>query len=496
MIDTIVGSDHHVNIVDPVLFQCRSHPPAASMCVPGASLNLVSYGRLEQFIANVCRTAQSMKMQRGETVAIFVQHPILHASIILGLTRLGIVTLSGRNPDLPKELKIDAVITDAPHPFTGVGRILLADFSWIMGDGRPVTAPTVSAGSGDDICRIILTSGTTGDSKAVAFSHNMVAERIARHHSVFGNLLPLCSRTYCDMGFATSLGFQFLIYVLWRGGTLFFPGTSAESTLQAFQRYDVQNIVASPAGLASLTRVYEQIGPISSDIQMILSAGSLLPRPLSERTRACICSNLVSVYGSTETSVVATAPGHVIAEIPGGVGYVTPGMSVEIVDEAGASLPPDKEGRIRIRGPYSATGYVGDPETSATAFLDGWFYPGDMGVLTPQNLLVISGREKALMNLGGDKVKPELIEDVLMAFAGVDQAAAFGVTNQFGIDEAWAFIVPRATLDEKALRTHCEQKLPGTFVPVRFIVISELPRNQMGKIERSRLPEIAKAKLH
>jgi acyl-coenzyme A synthetase/AMP-(fatty) acid ligase len=465
------------------------------MCVPGASVGLVSYGRLEQFVANVCRTALSLKLKRGDTVAIFVHHNILHASIILALTRLGIITLSGRNPDLPKELTIDAVIADSPYPFTGVGRVLLCDLSWIMGDGRSVGVPA-PVGSDDDVCRLILTSGTTGDAKAVAFTHRMVAERIARHQSVFGSLLPSCSRTYCEMGFATSLGFQFLFYMLWRGGTLFFPGTSAETTLQAFERYAVQNIVASPAGLANLTRAYEQLGPVSSDMNMILTAGSLLPRPLSARARSRICANLISVYGSTETSVVATAPGHVIAEIPGGVGYVTPGMSVEIVDQNDKALPNGREGRLRIRGPYSATGYVGDAEASAAAFHNGWFYPGDMGLLTPDGLLAIAGRERALMNLGGDKVKPELIEDVLMSFAGVDQAAAFSTTNALGVDEIEAVIVARAAFDEKSLRAHCEQKLPSNFIPARFTLVSELPRNQMGKIERSRLPEIVKAKLH
>lgn len=460
------------------------------MYVPGASLDLVSYARLERFIYSVCRTALKLGMKRGDTVAIFVHHPILHASILLGLTRLGVVTLSGRNPVLPKELKIDAVIADSPYPFAGVGRIVLADFSWIMGDGEPI--PSTSVGAGDDICRIMLTSGATGDARAVAFSHNMMAQRVARYNAVFGRLLPQCTRTYCDVGFAASLGFVILIYVLWKGGTLYFPGNSAETTLQAFERYDVENIVAAPSGLANLERAYEQFGPISSEIDMILTGGSLLPRPLSERVRARICPNLVTCYGSTEASVAATAPGHVVAEIAGAVGYVTPGMSVEIVDDAGTALPPGQEGRVRIRGPDTATAYVGDPESSASTFQNGWFHPGDIGFFTPQNVLVIASREKALINLGGDKVKPELIEDALMSFASVDQAAAFGVTNQLGIDEVWAIIVPRATLDEKALRAHCERELPANFVPVRFSLANELPRNQMGKIERARLPEIAK----
>src|SRR5215468_5426571 len=107
-----------------------------------------------------------------------------------------------------------------------------------------------------------------------------------------------------------------------------------------------------------------------------------------------MCSNLVCSYGSTEVGTVASAPAHLIADIPGAVGHVTPGVSIEIVDQSGQMLPAGKEGFVRIRSPHSVKGYVGNPEGSRTAFRDGCFYPGDIGYLTHDRMLVISGREK------------------------------------------------------------------------------------------------------
>jgi acyl-CoA synthetase (AMP-forming)/AMP-acid ligase II len=176
------------------------------MGAPGTSLPVVSYGRLELFIHNVSRRAVALGLSRGQIVAIFVMDPVLHAAVVLGLARLGVITLSGRNPMLPKELRIAALLTDTDFPYE-VTKIIRVDQGWLAGDGNPVADGRLYQSGDDDVCRIVLTSGTTGDAKAVALTHRMMAARVARHDTVFGNLLPQCSRTYCDLGMATSLGF-------------------------------------------------------------------------------------------------------------------------------------------------------------------------------------------------------------------------------------------------------------------------------------------------
>jgi acyl-CoA synthetase (AMP-forming)/AMP-acid ligase II len=284
--------------------------------------------------------------------------------------------------------------------------------------------------------------------------------------------------------------------MLSRGGTVFFIGSNADATTEAFDFYGVENWVGAPAGLANYLEYYESHSNKPCTLKMMMSGGSQLSVSLSERVRARMCTNLVAAYGSTETSMVAAGPGHVVAKTQGAVGYLTPGMTVQAVNESDDPLPPGQEGLIRIRGPFNATEYIGDPKESSLAFRNGWFYPGDIGAVTADRMLVISGRQKTVMNLGGDKVKPELVEAVLSSFGGVEDAAAFTVINQFGIEEMWAAVVSRSGIDERSIHVHCQQKLPHNFVPVRFVRLDAIPRNEMGKIDRRQLPELAKARSH
>ncbi|MPZ40567.1 MAG: AMP-binding protein [Rhizobiales bacterium] len=482
-----------MNIVDPILFQCKLNPPAAAICAPGTTFNVVSYGRLERFIHNVSRVGLSLGLEAGQIVAISVKDTIFHVAIILGLTRLGVITLSASELNLPKELRVDAVVTDTPRPIASGPRIILANADWTNGDGAPLADKQVYRGKDDDLCRIMLTSGTTGEPKAIAFSHRMLFERLTRFHYVTGSRLPSAMRLYSDLGIAQSTTFRCTLFMLWRGGTMFFYGDSPESTVQALDLYKVQGMVAGPFSLAEHLKFYEAQDAFQCTLDHIICLGAQLSKSLSERVRARMCANLFSVYGATEVSTVACAPAHAVANVPGAVGYVVPGVIVEIVDAAGKRLPAGREGIVRIRSPYNVGGYLGDRDNSASAFRDGCFYPGDMGYLTPDRVLVIIGRESTVLNLGGDKVNPERIEQVLLSFPGITQAAAFGILNPMGIEELSVAVVSDS-FDERALRAHCERHLPPGFVPLHFLSMNKIPMTETGKIDRRRLVEGVKNK--
>lgn len=475
-----------MNIVDLVLFQCRYQPAAAAMCAPGAALNLISYGRLERFIHNISRNALAHGLKRGDTVALYLDDRILHAAFILGLSRLGITTLSTHGLRVPDHLKIQAAISDGPRLLHNVGRVIQASLNWTEGDGIPLDDTLVDQVGGDRLCRISMTSGTTGDASACGFSHDMLIKRIGRYGWVYGNRAADCSRIFVDPGISTYIGFTFFLYTLSKGGTAFFRGDDAAETMQALGLFKVQSMVAAPAALAELVELYEQAPGFPTSLESILSLGSLLSRSLSERIRARLCANLFSSYGATEVPNIATAPAHAIAHIPGAVGYVTPGTVVEIVDGDGRAVPHARDGTIRIRGELALTGYLGDADASRRAFRNGYFYPGDLGSLSADGLLTISGRESAVLNLGGDKVNPERIEQVLTSFPAISHAAVFGVVNSMGIEILHAALVA-SSLDEGALRRYCAQHLDPKFIPQQFQLVAEIPINQMGKIDRQRL---------
>lgn len=482
-----------MNVVEPILFQAKINPNGIAICTPGTAMDFVTYAGLARLIDNAGHQALAMGLQPGTIVAIYVSETIFHAVLILALARLGIITVSARTPGLPKELGVDAVITSAPAPFENAGRIVFADTSWMLGtsDASP-SMPAFTTGE-DDVCRIMLTSGSTGEAKAIRFTHRNVKEKIARNEYAKGNRLATCARLFCDLGITTGPAFRYLIFMLSRGGTIYYFGAGSESTIQAFDLYSIQTMITSPSGLVEYLKFYESQVGFRCNFDNIVSSGGLLPKSLSDRVLGRMCAHLYSSYGATETGTVAIAPAQMIADISGAVGFVTPGASVEIVDEADNVLATGKEGIVRTRTAQMVDGYVGNPEATARAFRDGWFYPGDIGSLTRDGMLIIQGRHASVLNLGGDKVKPELVEEALRAFGAIEHAAVFTHENELGVPELWAAIVCRsASIDEAALEAHCRQRLGHAFAPRHFVRVDSLPRSAAGKLDRLRLPELAK----
>ncbi|MGH6682714.1 MAG: class I adenylate-forming enzyme family protein, partial [Pseudolabrys sp.] len=208
---------------------------------------------------------------------------------------------------------------------------------------------------------------------------------------------------------------------------------------------------------------------------------------------ARMCSHVVHGYGATEGNPVAGGYVHQFRNVKGAVGFVTPGMIVQAVDDAGNVLKPGDEGHIRFRGDKCVFGYAGNPPGSEKYFRDGWFYPGDIGAITEDGVLIISGRSKTIIDLGGDKINPEAIEAVLLSFPGVVHAVAFGRANALGIEEVWAAVESRSEIDPEVVRSHCAQKLSRQLVPVRVLRVSAMPRNAGDKIDRGQVIKLAQS---
>ena len=108
---------------------------------------------------------------------------------------------------------------------------------------------------------------------------------------------------------------------------------------------------------------------------------------------------------------------------------------MEIVGESGNILAYGSEGIVRVRTREIVNGYVGDPEQSAVKFREGWFYPGDIGYIKEDGMFVVTGRQELLLNIGGDKINPEKIEDVLKQYPDVYDAAVTTKENSSAIEE-------------------------------------------------------------
>src|SRR5260370_14824792 len=141
-----------MNVVEPVLFQCKLIPLTTAICVPGSPSGSVTYGALEGFIHNVARTARKSGIMPGNVVATFLTDAVLHAAFVLGLMHAGATALSLRGPKLVEGINPDVVLVDVPGRFSGDATVLTIDRSWLEGDGAKT--PVACHGGDEDICRI------------------------------------------------------------------------------------------------------------------------------------------------------------------------------------------------------------------------------------------------------------------------------------------------------------------------------------------------------
>lgn len=482
-----------MNLVDQILFQCKFQPTAPAIIVAGGNAP-VSYRQLGKFIENVSHRARREGIARGQVVALAFKDQLLHVACVLGLSAIGAVTVSAHHNQLPSALGVDAVLSEFPLQF-GERRVITVSRGWLAEEDPSLGEPKANPGIESKYCRLILTSGTTGEPKAVALTYAQAITRVMRQQIVYGKRFADSSRIYVDVGISTVAGFSTLFNIFWRGGVLFLQGSDPVETLRALFANGIQAMVASPKGLADLVELYDRMPGQFGKLDLIVSLGSVLDRRLLKRAREQLCHEIHSVYGSTEHATVAVATSELLEKGNGIAGYIIGGAEVEIVDRNGTVLPPGTEGLVRTRGASAADGYVVTTLDCVEAFPKEGFVSGDLGVMTTDGYLIISGREGSVLNLGGDKVSPEKIELVLVDFPPVRDAGVFTIQTPLGIDRIVGAVVWNDNIDRDACRreihTVLQSKLNHQYIPKLFVELESIPRNHMGKIDRPALKNVA-----
>jgi malonyl-CoA/methylmalonyl-CoA synthetase len=202
--------------------------------------------------------------------------------------------------------------------------------------------------------------------------------------------------------------------------------------------------------------------------------------------------SIVERYGMSETVMLTSNPcRREDGERRGGtVGRPLPGVQVRVRDERGTALPVGEIGGIEVRGPNVFAGYWRMPEKTAEEFtVDGWFRTGDVGRFDADGYLSIVGRSKDLIITGGYNVYPAEVEGYLNELPGVAESAVIGVPNlDFG-EAVLALVVPKpgAALDVASMLAQLKERIAGFKVPKIIVVVPELPRNAMGKVQKSLL---------
>jgi malonyl-CoA/methylmalonyl-CoA synthetase len=336
------------------------------------------------------------------------------------------------------------------------------------------------------LAAIVYTSGTTGRSKGAMLSRANLASNAAAlvetwhftSRDVLLHTLPL---------FHVHGLFAAINTVLASGSSLMLLSKfDAESTLRHLPQVTV--FMGVPT---HYTRLLQQTGlnrEATAGVRLFVSGSAPLLIETHQEFLQRTGHAILERYGMTETLMNTSNP-YAGVRKPGSVGTPLPGIAVRVVGATGAVEPQvDVIGTLEVAGPNVFAGYWRDPEKTRGEFTaDGWFKTGDLGRIDRDGYVHIAGRAKDLVISGGYNVYPKEVEMELNAHAGVLESAVFGVPHPDFGEGVTAVVVPQPStaLSEADLINALQTRLAGYKVPKRVLLIDELPRNSMGKVQKN-----------
>jgi acyl-CoA synthetase (AMP-forming)/AMP-acid ligase II len=393
--------------------------------------------------------------------------------------------------------------------FPGVRTVLATDeagggtgpYESLVGD--TAAAPPRPAPSPHDPAWMLYTSGTTGRPKGALLTHAnlgaaVTATAIARPMTASDVYLfpfPLCHVA----------GYNVLLFHLFGRPVVLLRRFDPGEVVEAIAHHSVTNVSLAPTMIAMLL---DDPALGSADLSSLRAVGygaSSIPASVLERGLDALGCDFAQGYGMTELSGNAAfldadahrrgvaGEGHLLRA----AGRPGPLVSIRVVDDALADVPPGDPGEIVVRGDQVTAGYWRDPDATTAAFAGGWFHTGDLGRFDDDGFLYVVDRKKDVIVTGGENVASREVEDVLHLHPAVREAAVVGVPDEHWGEAVCAVVVARegATLDAHDLVELCRGHLAGFKKPRHVVVVDELPKNVSGKVLKHLVREQAVRRL-
>ena len=344
----------------------------------------------------------------------------------------------------------------------------------------------------DEIFRMTFTSGTTGNPKAVIHSHETTLSAARIQNLDLGVGAEDVLLLYLPLGL--NWGYLALLQTVIAGArAVLLDRFSAAGALALIESERITNIPTAPASIIALLNAPEFDRYDLSSLKQVVSGGASCPVETIRDFRAKMPGDFIELYGMLESGFHSyTRPGDDPEAVSGTVGPPATGLGLRILDEAGNDVAPGGEGEIAGRGPSIHLGYHNNPAANAVAFTpDGWFRTGDIGYLDADGNLVISGRNKEMVNRGGKKFHPREIEEILYASPKVLHAAIIGVPDPRLGERNCLCVVPRpgCTVVLEEMTALLDGKVATYKLPESLEIFESLPFTPTGKLQRHRLAE-------
>ncbi len=372
---------------------------------------------------------------------------------------------------------------------------------WMKFLGRDDGAALPEGLTGDDLCAILFTSGTTGRPKGAMLTHGATVRAYDAWSTVVG--LRPGDRYLVVNPFFHSFGLNAgIVACLVKGATIIPHAVfDVDEVMQHAAEERVSMLPGPPTVYQSILDHPRLAEFDMSSLRLAVTGAAAVPVELVRRMRAELgFETIVTGYGLTEATGIATMCRH--DDDPETIsttsGRAIPDVEVRIVNDENAEVPRGEPGEVVIRGYNIMRGFIHDPEATAEAIdTDGWLHTGDVAVMDERGYIRITDRTKDMFIVGGFNAYPAEIENMINEHPAVGQVAIIGIPDERMGEVGYAYVIPRlnASITPDELRTWCREKMANYKVPRYFEIVDTLPLNASGKVLKYELREQARAKL-
>lgn len=463
----------------------------------------VTFGELFAGAERLAAALVAMGVQPGDRVAVQVEKTIEAIQLYLGTVMAGGVFLplntAYTTPEVayflgdatPRVVVCDPTRAEPIAEIAGSASVVTLDG---LGKGSLTDAAAGQGGfapvprGADDLAAILYTSGTTGRSKGAMLSHANLASNSQTlrdywqftDRDVLIHALPI---------FHTHGLFVATNVALFAGAeVVFLAGFDKEHILEAMPRATA--LMGVPTFYTRLLQDARLTRDRAANMRLFISGSAPLLVDTHEQWQARTGHRILERYGMTETNMSTSNP-YEGERRAGTVGFPLPGVEARIMDQ-GRTVAPGETGVLEVRGPNVFQGYWQMPEKTAEELqADGWFITGDLACQDAEGYFSIVGRQKDLVITGGFNVYPKEVESLIDELPGVLESAVIGVPHPDFGEAVVAVVVPQVGVELSAedIRNALVEQLAKFKQPKQIKLVTELPRNTMGKVQKKALRE-------
>ncbi len=483
----------------------------------------LSYRQLDLRVDQLASGLYRLGLRAGDNVVLQLPNSTAFVEVCFALYRLGVRPIFalpahrqleiGRFCEFAQARAYLCADQDGGFDYRTMARELKAvhpELAWVIvaGDAEEFTAlqglydptPTVAlpSPSAEAVACFQLSGGSTGIPKLIPRRHqeyvyNLRAsvERCGLDSaSVYLVVLPMAHNfPMCCPGFIGTLSVG--------GRVVLSTSPSPEVCFELIEREAVTHTALVPPLALVWLEAAQARGRGVPHLQLLQVGGAKLSFEAARRIEPVLGCRLQQVFGMAEGLICYTDPQDPPQRVLHTQGRpLSPADEIRVVDDQDQPVAPGQVGQLLTRGPYTIRGYYRYPEHNAQAFTaDGFYRTGDRVLLTDDGYLVVEGRDKDLINRGGEKIAAEEVENLLLSHPAVADVALVAMPDDFLGERTCAFVIPRGPAPRAPvlLRHLRGQGLDAFKLPDRFEFIAEFPQTGVGKVSRKHLREAIQA---